>query len=90
MVDTDISVKIFNNSSCIYEESSKKLQKNDLTNLIVNLKDIQQKTNVFLTTLVEGKQNESTGEQDQSDASESDSDMNDVEENNEVNPKKSK
>lgn len=87
MVNKSVRVQVSKNNKYIFNESSKNSNDNNsITELLINLKMMQQQVNDFLTTLVETERNLSDkgGVND----SENDIDNDDSEEDDQLNPKK--
>lgn len=62
---TGVGVKIYDEKVCVYEHETIQSNKNDLKTLLQNLRDVQSKINVFLTTLIQ-QRNAISGEQSNS------------------------
>lgn len=62
---TGVGVKIYDEEVCVYEHETIQSNKNDLKTLLQNLRDVQSKINVFLTTLIQ-QRNAISGEQSNS------------------------
>lgn len=50
---TGIRVKVYDEEVCVYEHDPIQSGKNDLRTLLQDLRDVQSKVNVFLTTLIQ-------------------------------------